>query len=244
VLTRDRVAAEAPAIISASDAAALSMRTLAARLGVVPAALYRHVRSEEQLYDLLEGRSPRSRTSCGPSWTTTPASPPCLKPATPQLLLPRPGRGVPRAVASRWPARPRGRPGLPADIRPHQRVRAHRGHRQPRPGTGSPRRSPGDTVRLTHPNLVHARNASRRYGPAGSGSTTPPVAPRRGSRQIAGRAGVQIDRICTHNERTRHDSAAAPTADLTRQRNGRRQHLVSRTDPLATRLLAASGCPE
>jgi hypothetical protein len=37
-----------------------------------------------------------------------------------------------------------------------------------------------------------------------------PVAPRRGSRQIAGRACVQIDRICTHNECIRHDSAAAP----------------------------------
>ena len=29
------------------------MRTLATRLGVVPAALYRHVRSKEQLYDLI-----------------------------------------------------------------------------------------------------------------------------------------------------------------------------------------------
>ena len=56
MLTRDRVAAEALAIISASGAAALSMRTLAARLSVVPAALYRHVRSKEQLYDLLEGQ--------------------------------------------------------------------------------------------------------------------------------------------------------------------------------------------
>jgi AcrR family transcriptional regulator len=53
VLTRDRVVAEALAIISAGGAAALSMRALAARLGVVPAALYRHVRSKEQLYDLI-----------------------------------------------------------------------------------------------------------------------------------------------------------------------------------------------
>ena len=209
MLTRDRVAAEAPAIISASGAAALSMRTLAARLGVVPAALYRHVRSNEQLYDLLEGRSPPSRTSCGQSWKTTPGIAALLKTRDPSAPTPSP-----------WPRRssrrckplacpPARRPGLPADLRPHQRVRAHRGHRQPRPGTGSPRRSPGDTVRLTHPNLVHARNASRRYGPAGSGSTTPPVAARRGSRQIAGRAGMQTDRICKHNEYTRHDSAAA-----------------------------------
>ena len=55
-LTRDRVVAEALAIISAGGAAALSMRALAARLGVVPAALYRHVRSKEQLYDLVLDR--------------------------------------------------------------------------------------------------------------------------------------------------------------------------------------------
>src|SRR6476620_9410707 len=52
-LTRDRVVAEALAFISAGGAAALSMRALAARLGVVPGALYRHVRSKEQLYDLV-----------------------------------------------------------------------------------------------------------------------------------------------------------------------------------------------
>ena len=52
-LTRDRVVAEALAIISAHGAATLSMRTLATRLGVVPAALYRHVTSKDQLYDLI-----------------------------------------------------------------------------------------------------------------------------------------------------------------------------------------------
>jgi AcrR family transcriptional regulator len=51
-LTRERVVAEALAIIAADGAAALSMRALAARLGVVPGALYRHVRSKEQLCDL------------------------------------------------------------------------------------------------------------------------------------------------------------------------------------------------
>ena len=55
-LTRDRVVAEALAIISAGGAAALSMRALATRLGVVPAALYRHVTSKEQLYDLILDR--------------------------------------------------------------------------------------------------------------------------------------------------------------------------------------------
>ena len=52
-LTRDRVVAEALAVISADGAQALSMRAIAGRLGVVPGALYRHVRSKEQLYDLV-----------------------------------------------------------------------------------------------------------------------------------------------------------------------------------------------
>ena len=52
-LTRDRVVSEALAVISAHGAQALSMRALAARLGVVPGALYHHVRSKEQLYDLI-----------------------------------------------------------------------------------------------------------------------------------------------------------------------------------------------
>src|SRR5271166_6192842 len=51
-LTRERVVAEALAVISTDGAEALSMRALAARLGVVPGALYRHVRSKEQLCDL------------------------------------------------------------------------------------------------------------------------------------------------------------------------------------------------
>jgi|SRR5689334_15411480 AcrR family transcriptional regulator len=52
-LTRERVVAEALAVISAEGAQALSMRAIAARLGVVPGTLYRHVRSKEQLYDLV-----------------------------------------------------------------------------------------------------------------------------------------------------------------------------------------------
>src|SRR6266516_1297814 len=53
VLTRQRVITEALAVISADGVEALSMRALATRLGVVPGALYRHVRSKEQLYDLV-----------------------------------------------------------------------------------------------------------------------------------------------------------------------------------------------
>jgi AcrR family transcriptional regulator len=52
-LTRERVVAEALTVISLDGAQALSMRGLARRLGVVPGALYRHVRSKEQLHDLV-----------------------------------------------------------------------------------------------------------------------------------------------------------------------------------------------
>ena len=52
-LTRERVVAEALAAIANDGAQALTMRGLAARLGVVPGALYRHVRNKEQLQDLI-----------------------------------------------------------------------------------------------------------------------------------------------------------------------------------------------
>ena len=72
----------------------------AARLGVVPGALYRHVRSKEQLYDLiLDGVLAEVDCRADPAlpWTaqvamlahrlravleTIPASPPCSRPAT------------------------------------------------------------------------------------------------------------------------------------------------------------------
>jgi len=53
LLTRERVVTEALAVISTEGAQALSMRAIAARLGVVPGALYRYVRGKEQLYDLV-----------------------------------------------------------------------------------------------------------------------------------------------------------------------------------------------
>jgi AcrR family transcriptional regulator len=52
-LTRERVVAEALTIIALEGVGALTMRTLAARLQVVPGALYRHVRNKEQLQDLV-----------------------------------------------------------------------------------------------------------------------------------------------------------------------------------------------
>jgi AcrR family transcriptional regulator len=52
-LTRARVVEEALAVIAHDGAQALTMRTLAARLGVVPGALYHHVRNKQQLHDLV-----------------------------------------------------------------------------------------------------------------------------------------------------------------------------------------------
>jgi AcrR family transcriptional regulator len=52
-LTRERVVAEALAVIAEDGVQALTMRGLAARLGVVPGAVYRHVRNKQQLQDLL-----------------------------------------------------------------------------------------------------------------------------------------------------------------------------------------------
>ena len=52
-LTRERVVSEAVTVIGAHGVDALSMRALATRLGVVPGALYRHIRNKEQLYDLV-----------------------------------------------------------------------------------------------------------------------------------------------------------------------------------------------
>ena len=52
-LSRERVVAQALTIIAEEGIEALTMRTLAARLGVVPGALYRHVRNKEQLHDLV-----------------------------------------------------------------------------------------------------------------------------------------------------------------------------------------------
>jgi AcrR family transcriptional regulator len=52
-LTPERVVAEALTLIAQDGVEALTMRTLGTRLGVVPGALYRHVRSKEQLQDLV-----------------------------------------------------------------------------------------------------------------------------------------------------------------------------------------------
>ena len=52
-LTRQRVVAEALAVIAQDGAQALTMRSLAARLGVVPGAVYHHVGNKQQLHDLV-----------------------------------------------------------------------------------------------------------------------------------------------------------------------------------------------
>jgi TetR/AcrR family transcriptional regulator, tetracycline repressor protein len=71
-LTRDRVVAEALAVIAGDGVQALTMRSLAARLGVVPGAVYRHVRNKQQLQDLLlDGVLAEVDVNLGPSlpWT-------------------------------------------------------------------------------------------------------------------------------------------------------------------------------
>jgi AcrR family transcriptional regulator len=52
-LTRERVVTEALAVIAEDGVQALTMRSLAGRLGVVPGAVYRHVANKQQLLDLL-----------------------------------------------------------------------------------------------------------------------------------------------------------------------------------------------
>lgn len=52
-LTRQRVVAEALALIARDGVHALTMRAVAARLEVVPGALYRHVPNKERLHDLV-----------------------------------------------------------------------------------------------------------------------------------------------------------------------------------------------
>ena len=52
-LTRERVVDEALTVIAHDGVQALTMRSLAARLGVVPGALYHHVRNKQQLQDLV-----------------------------------------------------------------------------------------------------------------------------------------------------------------------------------------------
>jgi AcrR family transcriptional regulator len=52
-LTPQRIVAEALTVIAQGGVQALTMRSLATRLGVVPGALYHHVGNKEQLQDLL-----------------------------------------------------------------------------------------------------------------------------------------------------------------------------------------------
>jgi AcrR family transcriptional regulator len=52
-LTRQRVVTEALAVIAQDGIQAMSMRALAARLGVVPGALYHHFGNKQQLQDLV-----------------------------------------------------------------------------------------------------------------------------------------------------------------------------------------------
>ena len=112
-LTRDRVVAEALAVIAQDGIQALTMRSLAARLGVVPGAVYHHVGNKQQLQDLvLDNVLAEVDVHLDPSlgWTDQLESWPigCARcsssilgwrgsssPATPSAALPGSGRGVP-----------------------------------------------------------------------------------------------------------------------------------------------------
>ena len=122
------------------------MRALAARLGVVPGALYRHVRSKEQLCDLVvDGVLAEVDTRAGRARRHRRAA---QDPRSPRAALPGPGRGLPRPAAASRPARPGHRAGLLPDLRLHPRLRAHRPHhrqRAARPGL----RDPPPAVRIS-----------------------------------------------------------------------------------------------
>jgi AcrR family transcriptional regulator len=74
-LTRQRVVAEALTVIAEDGVQALTMRSLATRLGVVPGALYHHVGNKQQLQDLvLDGVLAEVDLDLDPSlgWTEQP----------------------------------------------------------------------------------------------------------------------------------------------------------------------------
>ena len=117
-LTRQRVVAEALAVIAQDGVQALTMRRLAARLGVVPGALYHHVGNKQQLQDLvLDGVLAEVDFHLKPSLGLEPAAqdpgPPAARgargpsrggrdPQDPRPARPAlsgPGRGAPWAVA-------------------------------------------------------------------------------------------------------------------------------------------------
>ncbi len=131
-LTRERVVAEALTVIAADGVDALSMRALATRLGVVPGGAVppraqqgaaprprpgrgarRGRLPARSLPSPGPSRSRSSRTGCGRSWRTIPASPGCSRPATPSDHTPSPS---PRPSSHRCtaPASPHGRPAWPS----------------------------------------------------------------------------------------------------------------------------------
>jgi AcrR family transcriptional regulator len=84
--------------------AALTMRTLATRLGVVPGALYRHVRNKEQLHDLVhDGALAEVDTNLDPSPAMDPAAHGARPSAASRARAPSRGRRAPQAPR---PARP------------------------------------------------------------------------------------------------------------------------------------------
>ena len=142
-LTRERVVAEALAVIAHDGAHALTMRRLAARLGVVPGALYHHVRNKQQLQDLfldgvlaevdLDLTPPWAGPSSSRSWPTGSAR--CSRPIPGSPASSRPAtRSGPHslalaeaflAAAGGRVRRPPSRAGLPAAGLHHRLCRQH-----------------------------------------------------------------------------------------------------------------------
>jgi AcrR family transcriptional regulator len=163
-LTCERVVAEALTIISSHGVDALTMRALATRLGVVPSALYRHVRNLQQLHDLvLDGVLAEVDCTLDPSlaWTERvkllarrlrtvlegrPGIAGLLKTRDPLgPPHPRPSRSLPRVTPRSRLSRTRDGPGVLPDLRLQARIRAQQpglGQRTARPRPSHPETAP------------------------------------------------------------------------------------------------------
>ena len=108
-LTRQRVVTEALAVIAQDGAQAMSMRALAARLRVVPGALYHHFGNKQQLQDLvLDGVLAEVDFHTDPAlaWTEQLKSwpPGCVRSWRPILGSPGSSRPATRSAPTPWPS--------------------------------------------------------------------------------------------------------------------------------------------
>jgi hypothetical protein len=106
------------------------------------------------------------------------------------------------------------RPGPGSDRIPRRDIMSTLTSREPKPPATPARHWQSSTITRqhcpAHPPQPRPRQERQQPVRPYRQALSRPVAPRWGSRQTAGRACAQIDRICTHNECTRHDSAVTP----------------------------------